>query len=364
MSTFECWLSRDDGTRIQILDLVGPFSYTLALNNIGSFTLTLPANFPRDLLAYDRRVLFWRKPDGGGLRLEFVGFVRLIDTTAPGGFIRRIVSGPDCNDLLNRRIVAYYAASAQASKTATGDNFILQLVRDNLGDDTTVAARKLSSTYLDVQANPSLGPSITKAYAWRNLLDVIREVSDATRKAGSVVYFGIVPVTETQFQMRVQLTQWGRDRTADSGYPLTFSLENENLANPHLVEDARDEVTTAYGLGDGEDSQRDVQTSTDTAREGVSVFGRREAAINAVGNATASVLDAADGRVNKGRPVTYFTATLLSVPGCIYGVDWGFGDLVTVSFDGRQFDALIRAVTVSVDENGKETLQCVLEAML
>jgi len=243
-------------------------------------------------------------------------------------------------------------------------HFILQLVRDNLGADTTVAARKLSSTYLDVQANPSLGPSITKAYAWRNLLDVIREVSDATRKAGSVVYFGIVPVTETQFQMRVQLTQWGRDRTADSGYPLTFSLENENMANPHLVEDAREEVTTAYGLGDGEDSLRDVQTSTDTTREGVSVFGRREAAINAVGNATAGVLDAADGRVNKGRPVTYFTATLLSVPGCIYGVDWGFGDLVTVSFDGRQFDALIRAVTVSVDENGRETLACVLEAYL
>lgn len=364
MPQFEIWLARDDGQRIQILDLAGPFSYTLSLNNVGNFNLSLPLSFPKDLIAKDRRILFWRKPDGGQLRLDFVGLIRKVTTTAPGGFIRRVVAGPDANDLLNRRIVAYAAASSQASKTAVADNFILQVARENGGTDTTVSARAYSTTYYSVQSNPSLGPAIVKAYAYRNLLDVMRDLADAARTAGTAVYFGIVPVTETQFQMRVQLTQWGRDRTADSGYPLTFSLENDNLANPELVEDATEEVTIAYGLGDGEESQRDVQTSEDTARSGASVFGRREAAINAVGNATAGVLDAADGRVVKGRPVSYFTADLLSVPGCVYGVDWNFGDMVTVSFDGRQFDALIRAVTISVSANGNETIQCTLEAFL
>lgn len=365
MPDYEPWLARDTGDRLQCLDLCGPFSYTLALNNVGSFSVTLPANFPKELIAKDRRVLFWRKPPGGALRLDFVGLIRTVETDAPGGFIRRTVGGGDGNELLKRRIVAYAAASSQASKTAVAANFMDQIVRENGGKlSDTGATRMLSADYFSVEDNTGLGPSIAKAYAYRNLLDVLRDLSDAARTAGTEVYFGVVPVTENNFQFRTQVGQWGRDRTADSGYPLTFSLANENLANPRLVEDAREEVTTAYALGDGEESQRDVQTSTDSTRAGASVFGRREAAINAVGNATAAVQDIADGRVAKGRPVSYFTGNLLSVPGYIYGVDWNFGDLVTVDFDGRQFDALIRSVTVSVDENSRETITTNIEARL
>ena len=365
MTDYENWLARDTGDRLQALDQCGPFSYTLALNNLGHFSLALPAGFPRDLLDYDRRVLFWRKPPGGQLRLDFVGLIRLMTTDAPGGFIRRVVEGSDGNELLNRRIVAYAAASAQASKTAVAANFMDQIVRENGGKSSDTAASRLYGTsYFSVEDNTGLGPSITKAYAYRNLLDVLRDLSDAARTAGTATYFGVVPVTESAFQFRTQVGQWGKDRTADSGNPLVFSIENENLANPLLIEDARDEVTIAYALGDGEESQRDVQTSEDTTRSGRSLFGRREAAINAVGNATAGVLDAADGRVNKGRPVTRFTANLLSVPGYTYGVDWDFGDLVTVSFDGRQFDALIRSVTVSVGADKRETISTVVEARL
>lgn len=365
MPIYEPWLATDTGDRLQSLDMVGPFSYTLALNNVGSFTATMPAGFPKELIAMDRRLLFWRKPPGGRLALDFVGLIRYIKTEAPGGFVRRTVGGGDGNELLKRRIVAYAAASAQASRTAVAANFMDQIVRENGGKlSDTGASRMLSSSNFSVEDNTGLGPSITKAYAHRNLLDVLRDLSDAARMAGTQVYFGVVPVTENNFQFRTQVGQWGRDRTADSGDPITFSLENQNLANPILVEDAREEVTVAYALGDGEESQRDVQTSEDTTRSGRSIFGRREAAINAVGNTTAGVLDIADGRVAKGRPVSYFTADLLSVPGSLYGVDWNFGDLVTVSFDGRQFDALIRSVTVSVDENGRETIQTNIEARL
>lgn len=365
MSTFEVWLAADTGDRLQSLDLIGPFSYTLALNNVGRFRLTLPANFPKDLLAYDRRVIFWRKPPGGQLTLDFIGFIRYTRTEAPRGFIRRVVEGVDGNDLLRRRIVAYYAGSSQAGKTAVADNFMKQIVRDNGGKvGDTPTARLYGANYFSVKDNVGLGPDIAKAYAWRNVLDVLRDLSDAARTAGTEVYFGVVPVTESAFQFQTQIGQWGRDRTADSGNPLVFGLEYGNLANPQLVEDAREEVTYAYGLGDGEEDLRDVQESEDTARSGRSLFGRSEAAINAQGNTSAGVLDAADGRVNKGRPVSYFVADLLSVPGCLYGVDWNFGDMVTVSFDGRQFDALIRSVTVSVDENGAETIQCLLDARL
>jgi hypothetical protein len=124
-------------------------------------------------------------------------------------------------------------------------------------------------------------------------------------------------------------------------------------------------VNVAYGLGRGEEAARDVQTSEDTTRSGASLFARAEAATNAVQESTsAGVLDAADGRVQKGRPVTTFTAQLLSVPGSLYGLDFDFGDRITATYDGRQFDCLIRAVTVAVDENGKEDIDPVIEAIL
>jgi hypothetical protein len=49
------------------------------------------------------------------------------------------------------------------------------------------------------------------------------------------------------------------------------------------------------------------------------------------------------------------------VDGSRYGLDWGLGDLLRIDEFGRQFDALVRSVTVSVDENGAERVDATLE---
>lgn len=361
---YEIWLARDDGTRLAILDQTGGFSYTLVVNNVGYFTLTLPGTFDRTLLKKDRRVLFWRKPPGGALKLPFVGLIRRVRTSTDSrGLTTRRVSGYDLTGLLKRRVVAYAAGSASAAMTDQADDLLTELAKDNLGADAT-AARQLSSTYFSVAASPAAGPSITKAFAYRNVLDVMREVADASRQAGTYLFFGIVPTSESAFEFRTRTGEWGRDRTSDSGNGLVFGLEFGNLANPMLDEDATDEVNFAYGLGRGEEDDRNVQTSEDTTRSGASLFARSEAAANAVHETTdAGVTDVADARVQKGRPVTVFTADLLSVPGSEFGQDYDFGDRVTVTYDGLQFDALIRAATVTVDENGRETIAPIVEAL-
>lgn len=350
------WLYRDDGTRLARLSPIS-FTWTHAQNTVGHFSLSLPGGFDRSLLDYDRRIGIWRKPEGGAQYLEFAGLVRRIQTrTDVRGLTTFNVSGCDLNGFLARRVVAYSAGSPESEMTDQADDLITEIVKDNLGSDA-IAARQISSTYFSVASSPAAGPSITKGFSYRNVLEVLRDVSDAARQAGTALFFGIKPTGESTFGFSTRTQEWGRDRTADDATRLIFSLVRGNLANPVLDEDAGDEVNFAYGLGQGEGSLRNVQTSEDTARSAASLFARSEAAISATGEATdAGVADVADARVMQGRPVRLFSADLLSVPGSRYGLDWGFGDKVPISYAGLQFDVWIRAITVSVDENGRETI--------
>jgi hypothetical protein len=210
----EIWLARDSGERLAILDGVVRFSYTRVVNNSGHFSLTLTGAFDKTLLAKDRRVLFWRKPAGGAMSLAFVGLIRRVRTSTNGaGLTVRTVSGHDLTGLLRRRVVAYAAASAQAAQEDQADDMLTEIVKDNLGADAS-AARALSTTYFSVAVSPAAGPSITKGFSYRNVLDVMREIADAARQAGTYLFFGIVPTTDSAFEFRTRTGEWGRDRTS------------------------------------------------------------------------------------------------------------------------------------------------------
>jgi hypothetical protein len=61
------------------------------------------------------------------------------------------------------------------------------------------------------------------------------------------------------------------------------------------------------------------------------------------------------------RPLFRLTGNLKSVPGSVWGIDWDYGDKVSLTFDRRQFTAIIRLLTVEV-ENNAETLTVGMEA--
>lgn len=365
----ELWLTDDRGNRLDLLDEVESFSWTRVINDIGRCRIVLKGNFDRSLLARDNRIEVWRAPTPtSDLRLEDTYLIRRpIITTNAVGLQRQTVFAMSPTELLSRRIVAFVTGSSQSSKTDLVDDMMKEIVDENLGASAGVddfgASRSFDSSFFGVQADAGAGPSITKSFAWRNVLVILQDLSDAAREAGTEVYFAIVPTSVTTFEFQTFIDQPGQDRRLPAGSgPILFSLDQGNIEVPVLEDDFEDEVNYVYGGGQGEAAGRDIQEVRDLDRINASIWNRREAFRDSRHEATsAGVTDEAEIRLIEGRPKRRFSADLLSVDGARYGLDWDFGDRVTVEYLKEQFNALTRAVSISVDSEGLETVTGRLE---
>jgi hypothetical protein len=267
-------------------------------------------------------------------------------------------------DLLKRRIVDYPAGNAMATVTSgVADDSIKRIIRENLGASATDTTRDLTSAGLSVAANTAQGAAVVYSFPWRNVLSVCQAIAEASREAGTAVYFDIEPTVSTNltFTFQTYPTRRGSDRTSSTlvGYDIG------NMASPSLDEDYTSEVNWCRAGGQGEEADRMTATSQDTERSGASVWARAEYFQDARHLTTSAALtDAADARVSAGRPRLRFEGTLVSTPSTLYGRDWGHGDTLSCVYAGRQFDADIRGVRVEVDISGNETIEAKLEADL
>jgi hypothetical protein len=361
VATFEVWLCNAKGNPIGLIENAVEFTYTHATHAAGFFSLALPGTFPRQQLNVTRRVLFFRKPPGGSPALDFVGFVRRPGTnTGSEGAKTRTLSGYGPNWLVSGRVVLAAAGSPEAAKTGSADDLMKEIATEQMGASAP-AARQYPSAYFAVQPSSGSGPILTKAFAYQNALDVARELSEAARQAGIETFFHVLPLGVNQFLFVTSIAQLGRDLRRSG---LVFGIEQGNLKNAHLDEDWSDEANVGYGLGKGEGALRDVQTAEEPVRSGLTWYGRREVARDARTQDSAGALAAAQAAIVAARPVAAFGGDILSTAGALYGVDWRFGDRVDVTYDGRTFAALVRAVTVTVNQNGAETVGARLEAYL
>jgi len=360
----ELWLARDDGTRLALIDTVVSFAYSIVVHDVGVCSLVLPGSYDAELMQPDRRIDVLR--DGVLQRVYLVR--RRIDQVDRRGIRSLKVVAYDGNYLLGNpsktsgRIVAYNAASPQADVSGPADDLLKEVIRDNLGADA-LTARQISTTYLTVQANSSSGPTITKAFSYRNVLAVLQDLVLEAREAGTDVYWDVAPVSQMAWEFRTSTGQPGRDHTYPGGNPpVHLSYEEGTLAEPVLDEDWTDEATFVYAGGQGEEDARIIETAEDTARSGRSIFGRRERFIDARQETSSDAVQAAAYQaLSEGRPSSRFAARILDQPGCQYGLHWSWGDKVTAVYRGRSFDCVIRSVAVSVDSNGKETVSAALE---
>lgn len=357
MPRHEVYLDRDDGTRLALLDQFESLEYALVVNDIGACTIVLPGSFA-SLVAPDRRIEVWRAPESGKLAMQRVYFTRKIkDQTDRDGNRWLIVTGYDGNYLLAGRIVAYAVGSAQASQTDQADDLMKSIVDENLGSGATDSSRDWSGNSLTVQADLAAGPSLTRGFSRRNVLTVLQDLAESARQAGTEVYFDVVSTTPTALEFQTFTGQRGRDHTYPNGSPpVLLGVEFSNLAEPEHDQDYSDEVTFAYAGGQGEGSERVIQTAEDTTRSGRSIWGRREGFADARNESAAGgVTAAAQALVAEGRPRRRFTGRIVDTPGTRYGVHWAWGDKVTAVYEGQSFDAHIRAVRVTVDKGGLET---------
>lgn len=365
-TTYECRICDPYGALLAIVSNFvdnpagggAALGYALNVGNIGALRLTLPATFDDSLLRLDGRIGVWRSINGNPPKLDgdTVFLIRTWEYTDE----TTTVTAYSANHLLRRRIVDYFSGTSYASKSAVAaGNQIKAFVSENMLSGIVGADRQGAETQADIsayltnQANLGDGQSIAMQCAWRNLLDVIKDISDASTYAGTYMAADIVAPTEDSLQLRTYATMRGNDHRAGSAQPVILSPETGSLANCRLIIDRSEEVTFAIAGGGNVGTSRLVATAIDTTRIAESPFNRLEAFGDYV-NITdlAALQDVADAMVRAGRPRTEFTANVVEA-GVTRGIEYDYGDLVTAAFRNVQYDSRLDVIEVAVGGGGQ-----------
>ncbi len=348
-----------DANGNHLIEIANYASYTYVLNcspgQVGVLELELPGSFDNTLLYRDGRIGPWRSISGG-TPYHDNGAIYLIETITYSATATR-VRAYHATGLMDRRIIAYAAGSAYASKAATNaDNLIKTFWKENAGASISSADRDGVETQADIsafvatQANLSLGASVAKAAARRQLLAVAQELCEASSTAGTYLTFEIIAPTESTLELRTYTTQRGVDHRASTGQPIILREQAGVLENASLTIDYHDEVTFVVAGGQGEGTARLIATALDTVRMGVSPFGRIETFADMSNvNSAAGLQDDADSGLRNGRPIITFTGDLVETPALTRGIQFDLGDMVTAEDpqSSNQYDVRLDMVQVS-----------------
>lgn len=369
-ANYQIWITDPFGTRLAVVPDFISVEYTRTVNAVGTLTMTLPTGYARFVVP-ENRVEVWRSVSGGPLYLdlETAWFIRRPGVSLQDdGQLVLTLTAFDGNHLLKRRVVPYYAGSSQAAKTAAADDMMKTIVSENVAstasDYAGSTSRGLSSTLFTIQANLTAGPSITKTFPWRNVLTVLQEIADASATAGTYLAFDTVYNGAGQYEFRTYTVQRGVDHRFPGGQsPIIFDPQLGNLGNNELIYDYTEELNFIYAGGQGEGSNRVVQSASDSTRMGLSPFNRIEDFQDSRNSdATASILAEAQALVRAGRPKTIFNGAIIETATTRYGKEYSLGDMVTAQFQSFAVDCRIDAVKVNVSEK-KETIEVKLQSV-
>lgn len=265
--------------------------------------------------------------------------------------------GVSYEDLLARRVIAYDTASAGAAKSGAGETVMKAYVNENGGPLSTILnGRRTAGVFpgFTVGVDAAGGGTWSGDRASRRVIDVLREISDATN-----VDFRVVNTGPATWEFQAQVEPIGQDRTVTGldpntglngagNVPVIFSLGAANMGAPAFTTSRVNEKTIAIVLGQGIQSDRIVAVVISTAQAD-SPWNTIEAAFNAneesvplalasVGAAKLTALQARES----------FGFDILQQPGTLYGRDYFVGDLITARYLTFERSIKIAAVTVEV----------------
>jgi hypothetical protein len=354
-------LFTDIGLQLEDLRQVESFNYFRAANDVGGFKIILKSDFDSSLIEVDHIIQFWRQAKGGIEKHMMSGFCRKWGWFEDrGGDDKFFIEGVDQNDLINRRIIAYYSDKSETFKTAEADDMIKEIIRENMGASAPVdeagRPRAYDADYFSVMADTTEGPIITRNFPWRFVLPTIQEIAQSSRDLGSPLYFDMVPSAEpARFEFQTFIPYLGVDRSMSTSVPIIFAKDMGNLGNPRWEEDWFDERNYVYGGGQGEGTDRVIDPEDDVWRMHKSIWNRRECFQDAREETTVlGVANKAFERMQKDRPVVRFDALLLDVANTRFGKDWSYGDNITARYKGREFSGMADGYVISMDELGNE----------
>jgi len=391
-ATYEVWLTDDSGRRITLLDKFISLSYTLSNLYLSTVQIQYPFKLWDELVSPifkpDWRIDVWRSPAHGyPLKREDVFMLRKPEVydRIEDGMRMIILRGRNGNDLLNRRFVVQYEDTAYTAKTDTIDNIMKAIVREQclFGSCVDIGGvvdneRAFPQGEFTVQEDSSLGPTTTKGFADRKVLDVLRELYDESKalnfadSTSRKIYYAVVPVeldgtattlaepsARTGYRFMTFADRRGEDRTNG----MVFSVENGNLSSPFYVEDHYDEVNAVYIKGKGEGTLRATYELENANLISASRWNRCETVRNSsFTDDNDTMIAEANAALGEGRPIINLDCEFLNTPGSentprsLYGIDWGLGDIVPVLYAGEQFDSEIFNVYVAVNQYGQENI--------
>ncbi len=360
------WLDRydqRDGNRLGIIVNFKSLRFVRSENSVGALEVLLPLEYynPNDWWK-NQIIEVWRNtPQGNSLQGETAYFLRdwTIERTKDYEQLVKLYAY-DANWLLSTRIVAYAAGSPQADKTDEADDMMKAIIRENFGSlaDTE---RQLAS--LSIAPDYSQLPSISKSFSRRNVFNVLRDISDTVKESGVYNVFDIIRTEPCNFEFRTYKDCRGIDHSRDSGSPRFVGEKYGNLAKPKLEYQSSDEATFVYAGGQGEEEDRIIKTAQDDLRIGNGYpYNFIEKWVDARHlESEASVQAEADAELAASRPRQFLSGNLIDMPAMRYGVDFGFGDIVTAEAFGQTMNLHVSTVDISVDPDNGEKISILLK---
>ena len=302
---------------------------------VGIMELELPTGINPTFYAKDMRIGAYRTIDNRPPYLDnnaiyLTETIRFRNTYT-------LVRAYHATTLLDRRLVGYVEGSTFADKTTAvaADNLIKTFWKENAG--SSIDASRITPTtqtdlsaYVTVQGNLSLGASIAKLAAWRNLLNIAREIAEASAAAGTYVTFEIMAPSEGTLELRTYTGQRGVDRRAGSANPVILRDQSGVFENAQLEIDYHNERTYILAIGRGSFNNILTATSSDTGLIAQSPFGRSEDLMSRknVYNVTA-LQDDSDSGLWAARPLITFTGEITEAENLTRGIHFDVGDIVT-----------------------------------
>jgi hypothetical protein len=362
---YTLWWYDDKGMPQGIIDDHSGLKYQRSQNAYGLLDVFMPLQrYEASSFGLDHRFTVTRKIPGKLVQIDTdtVYFHRDPMYMIKGGKEVVRMRAYDANYLLAGRTVDYAAGSAQADKTDPIDDMMKEIVLENFGSSAP-AARDISDL-LAIQSSTADGPSLTKAFARKNVLQLFQKLSLASIEAGTPVYFDVVASSATDLEFQTFINQRGTDRTATSRNPIQL-FHGENFIDATYSIARGKEATVCQVGGRGEGSARTTVEVENTDRLGESALNRREIFVDSRQDSDSDRLTATgQAALHKRRPDKRLTGQLVNSPGFKYGEDWGFGDKLTVTVFGITLDVRVSDVTVEVTGRGEESITAGFEEVV
>lgn len=348
-SDYQVWVCDTQGTRLYPINEFKALGYALVVNDVGEMSVTLNSPLSSSEIGPDYRLEIERAVNNQSAQVEgntqwFV--YRIQNDWMSDGTRSQTILARNANCILDRRIVAYRSDSAYANITNdNADSIMKQIVRTNYGSLATDTARQ---TALSIDGDTGEGALTSMQMARQRVLDSLKQLADYSAQQGTPLFFGMT-WTGFTFQFSTRKTSWGNDRRQGVGLSFVISVDSDAVGEASLVEDYDGERNFVYAGGEGDDTVRTVQTAEDTNRSGRGPYSRIEDWVDVQSTDDAIILAGARSAVNALKPRKTLSATLRSTVGSLYGVDWNWGDFITVTAGDDSFNCRIDAVQVQVD---------------